>query len=65
MRAANLKRICLDRNNIKANGCLALTKANWPKISVIDLRNYLLTNKGNKIEDKGCFHLSKVNWDLT
>ena len=43
MRAENLEKIKLRKNNIGPNGCLALVNANWTKISVIDLGNYILT----------------------
>ena len=43
MRADNLEMIELYRNNIGPDGCLALIEANWPKISTIDLSNYILT----------------------
>ena len=48
MRAENLERIELRHNNIGPNGCLALIKANWIKISRIDLSNYVLTKAGIK-----------------
>ena len=41
IRANNLESITLVANNIEVNGCLALTKANWPKISKIDLGDYV------------------------
>jgi len=50
MRAANLKRIDLYRNNIGANGCSDLVKAKWPKLSTIDLSNYALIKKEIKLE---------------
>ena len=43
MRAESLEKIELSRNHIGPNGCLALIEANWTKISVIDLGNYILT----------------------
>ena len=43
MRAENLEKINLYRNNIGPNGCLALIEANWKKISAIGLGNYILT----------------------
>ena len=48
MRAENLEKIKLFKNNIGHNGCLALVNANWPKISTIDLGNYILTKVGIK-----------------
>ena len=65
MRAVNLEKIRLNGNNIEANGCLTLTKANWPKISKINLGNYALTKGINNIGDEGCLQLSKMDWDLT
>ena len=43
MRAENLENIELFNNNIGPDGCLALIKADWTKISTIDLGNYILT----------------------
>ena len=43
MLAENLENIELQRNNIGPNGCLALTKENWSRISIINLRNNILT----------------------
>ena len=43
MRAENLEKIELINNHIGPDGCLALIKANWTKISTIDLGNYILT----------------------
>ena len=45
MRAENLEKIELNINNIGPNGCLALTEANWKKISAINLGNYILTKE--------------------
>ena len=36
MQAENRERIILVKRNIEPDGCLALTKPNWPKISIID-----------------------------
>ena len=41
MKAKKLKTINLSRNNIGPDGCLALTKANWAKLSIIHLSNYV------------------------
>ena len=43
MRAENLEKIELFKNNIGPDGCLALIEANWTKLSAIDLGNYILT----------------------
>ena len=43
MRADNLEKIELYKNNIGSDGCLALIEANWIKISTIDLGNYIST----------------------
>ena len=52
MRAENLERIELKRNNIEPDGCLALIKANWKKISAINLCNYISTKARIKLETK-------------
>jgi len=52
MQAANLKNIRLYTANIGPNGCLALTKANWTKISEIYLGNFVLTKEIIKLEIK-------------
>ena len=52
MRADNLEKIRLRKNNIGPNGCLALVNANWTKISAIDLGNYISTKKRIKLEMK-------------
>ena len=52
MRAENLEKIKLPKNNIGPDGCLALVNANWTKISVIDLGNYILTKEGIELETK-------------
>ena len=43
MRAENLENIILLNNNIGPKGFLALTEANWTKISIIHLGNNVLT----------------------
>jgi len=43
MRAENLERISLCENKIGHDGCFALTKGNWRKISIIYLGNYFET----------------------
>ena len=55
MRAENLEKIELYQNNIGPDGCLALIEANWPKISKIDLSNYILTKMRIKLETKDAF----------
>ena len=52
MRADNLEKIKLYRNNIGPDGCLALVKADWTKISAINLGNYILTKIGIKLKMK-------------
>ena len=52
MRAKNLESISLERNNMGTNGCLAFTKANWPKISKINLSNYALTKEAIQLETR-------------
>ena len=52
MRAKKLEHIRFDDNNIGPHGCLALTKANWPRISTIDLRNNIITKKIIKLGTK-------------
>jgi hypothetical protein len=52
MRAKNLQIINFWGSNIGAEGCLYLTKANWPKISVIDLSNNSFTKATIKLETK-------------
>ena len=52
MRADNLERIELYRNNIGPDGCLALINAHWTKISTINLGNYISTKIGIKLEMK-------------
>ena len=39
-----------SENKIEQHGCYALTKANWTKISIIDLSNIILTKKIIKLE---------------
>ena len=41
MRAENLEKVNLFKNNIGPSGCLALIEANWTKILAIDLSNYI------------------------
>jgi hypothetical protein len=43
MRAENLEKISFCDNNIAAKGCLAITKANWTKITLINLSNITFT----------------------
>jgi len=43
MKAANLKNIDLYNNDIGPDGCYALIKGNWTKISTIHLRTDILT----------------------
>ena len=63
MRAENLTSISFVSNNIGSDGCLALIKANWIKVSIIRFGNHL--NLGiNQIGDKGCNHLMRSNWNL-
>ena len=52
MRAENLEKIELYMNHIGPDGCLALIEANWPKISKIDLGNYILTKARIKLKMK-------------
>jgi len=52
MRAENLEKIKLGRNDIGPNGCLALVNANWTKLSKIDLSNYILTKDRIELETK-------------
>ena len=53
MRADNLEKINLYRNNIGPDGCLSLLEANWAKISVINLGNYISTKEQIKLGTKG------------
>ena len=55
MQAEKLKSISLRGNNIEPDGVLALTKANWPKIFTINLRNDILIKHTIKLETKGVF----------
>jgi len=55
MRAENLENINLCDNNIGSEGCLALTKANWPRISSFALGNKTLTKDKVKLETKDAF----------
>ena len=64
MRADNLEKIRLYRNNIGSDGCLAFINANWTKISAINLGNYIFKKGFNKIGDEGCNHLKKAKWNL-
>ena len=52
MRADNLEKIKLYRNNIGPDGCLALLNANWTKISAINLGNYILKKDKIQLETK-------------
>ena len=52
MRAEKLRTINLSKNNIGPDGCLALTKANWTKLSTIDLSNYVEIKRIIKLETK-------------
>ena len=52
MRADNLEKIELYIDHIGPDGCLALIKANWTKISAIDLSNYIPIKMGIKLETK-------------
>jgi hypothetical protein len=52
MRAENLQTINFMESNIGADGCLALSKANWSKISSIYLSNNTLTKAEMKLETK-------------
>ena len=52
MRAENLGSIKLYKNNIGPDGCLALIKANWTKISAVKLSSYILIKMGIKLETK-------------
>ena len=48
--AESLETINVSENKIEQHGCYALTKANWTKISIIDLSNIILTKKIIKLE---------------
>jgi hypothetical protein len=50
MRAEKLGRIIFTINNIGSDGCLALSKANWRKISSIDLGNCLQKKEQIQLE---------------
>ena len=52
MRYENLESIILHNNNIGPDGCLTLTKANWIKISIIELGNDILTKEEIKLKMK-------------
>jgi hypothetical protein len=52
MRAENLEKISFSSNNIGAEGCLAISRANWPQISVIDLSNNTITKAEIKLKMK-------------
>jgi hypothetical protein len=52
MRAENLENIYLCGNEIGEEGCLALAKANWTKISVIDLGENIFIKQAIKSEKK-------------
>jgi hypothetical protein len=52
MRAENLQRIRSCGSDIGADGWLALSKANWHKISVINLGKIIFTKAAIKLEMK-------------
>jgi hypothetical protein len=61
MRAESIEHIILCKNNIGKEGLFALIKANWTKISVIDLGNIIFTKVITKLETKDALILGTAN----
>ena len=52
MQAEKLESISLGNNNIGPNGCLALSKANWDKISIIMFGDNILIKEIIELKTK-------------
>jgi len=60
MRADNLKSCWLVRDNIRAEGCKHLAKANWRPLSILYLGDNIDIKDYNPIGEKGLSYVIKI-----